>query len=294
VVETANLGDLESLATRLAIEAASSPRPRPVILAGGDGSYSAGVSALARAFGARGLSLPPIAFAPGGTVSRVAKNWGMPRRDPAGYARRLLDAVAGGTAVTTERPTLRVRFSSAERPAEPAERIGFIVGSGLVARFFAEYEAAGAGGTLAAAPIVARIFAGSFVGSRFARRILEPAPCAVTVDGELRSEVSRVSLVCASVVPDLGLGLRLLYRAGPTNGRFHVVATPLPTSLLGPQMPLVLAGRPLLGPKVDALAARVTLDFPGGTGAFVLDGELVQADSLEITVGPTFPGLSLA
>jgi diacylglycerol kinase (ATP) len=282
-IETDDLAELERFTTDLARAPASSA-DAVVVFAGGDGTYMSGMSALARAFSPR--PLPRVAFAPGGTVSTIAKNWGMWRRQPVGYTRRLLDAIATGDVAAVSRPTLRVR-SLGLRGETVDERIGFIVGSGLVARFFGVYGEHGAGGRAVAARIVARVFAGSFVGAPFARRVLDPMACTVTVDGAPTS-LSRVSLVCASVVPNLGLGMRLLYRAGERRDRFHVVATPLPPPLLGPQLPLVLAGRPLLGPGVDTLARSLELVFPAGTGAFVLDGELVQADAIEVTVGPSF------
>ncbi|MBX3203463.1 MAG: hypothetical protein KF764_00280 [Labilithrix sp.] len=278
VVETRSLDDLDAALGGLLREGEAAPA---VVFAGGDGSYMAGLSALARA--SAGRTLPPIALAPGGTVSIVARNWGM-RGDPVRYAARLLDAVASGAARSTRRPTLRV-VPHAPVAARARERVGFIFGAGLVARFFEVYAARGAGGNGVAAGIVARIFAGSFVGSRFARSVLDPSACAIAVDGE-PAPFDRVSLLCASVVRDLGLGLRLTRRAAEALDRFHVVGTPLGPRALGPQLPLVLAARPLLGPRVDALATELAVRFPGGTGAYVLDGDLFHADAVTVTAGP--------
>ena len=273
VTESRSLVDLDAIAARLAADP-----PDAVVIAGGDGSYMAGLSALARVG-----PLPAVALAPGGTVSTVARNWGL-RGNHAAYATRLLDAIAAGTATTTARSTLRVDDGS-------TVRTGFIVGSGLVARFFDEYLRAGAGGTVTAARIVARIFAGSFVGGRLARTVLTPMPCTLTTD-DGPAPFDRVSLVCASVVRDLGLGMRLLYRAGEQTGRFHAVATPLGPALLGPQMPLVLAGKSLRGPRIDTLTAKLSLSFPTGTGAYVLDGELFHADRVTVTAGPSITVLA--
>ena len=263
VIETTSLDELTVAAATIAADP-----PEIVVLAGGDGSYTAGVTAVARAMN----ELPAFALAPGGTVSTVARNWGF-RGSAVAYTRRLLDSLSAPRFVT--RPTLRI-----------GERIGFIFGAGLVARFFEVYEREGANGYGGAAKIVARIFGGSFVRSAFARSILEPVPCRIAIDG-VPAPFDRVSLACASVVRDLGLSMKVLYRAGEELDRFHAVATPLGPSRLGPQMPLVLAGRPLLGPRVDALARSLTLRFPDGEGAYVVDGELVRADAVEVTPGPT-------
>lgn len=290
------MADLDAAAEELARVV-----PDAIVLAGGDGSYMAGVTALARSFAAAGRGedgLPPIALAPGGTVSTVARNWGFKssalpwRADEraARYASRLLDAIARGRATTTRRPTLRVAD-------ERATRVGFIVGAGLVSSFFEIYDADGARGTRGAASIVARIFAGSFTGGALAARVLTPVPCTIEVDG-VRAPFDHTSLVCASVVRDVGLGIRLLYRAGEELERFHVVATPLVPAKLGPQLPLVLAGKPLLGAgNVDALARSLELRFGDGEhdrdGAYVLDGELLRAERVRVTAGPVLKILSV-
>ena len=76
------------------------------------------------------------------------------------------------------------------------------------------------------------------------------------------------------------------------------MATPLGPSRLGPQLPLVLAGRPLLGAgNVDTLARSVELRFGGGEddgdGAYVLDGELLRAERVVVTAGPVLRILSV-
>ena len=169
------MAELDAAAEELAREV-----PDAVVLAGGDGSYMAGVTALVRSFAAAGRgedALPPIALAPGGTVSTVARNWGFRgggllsggEDKAARYASRLLDAVARGRATVTERPTLRAAD-------ERATRVGFIVGAGLVSRFFEVYDEEGARGYRGAASIVARVFAGSFARGALAQRILTPVP----------------------------------------------------------------------------------------------------------------------
>ena len=292
VIETQSMSELDAAAEELARDV-----PDAVVLAGGDGSYMAGVTALARSFAAAGRgedALPAIGLAPGGTVSTVARNWGFRGgglfsggdRDAARYASRLLDAASAGRAIATTRPTLRAADDG-------ATRIGFIFGAGLVSRFFEVYDEEGARGYRGAASIVARIFAGSFARGALAERVLTPVPCTIDVDGT-RAPFDAASLVCASVVPNLGIGMRLTYRAGEAHDRFHVVATSLGPTRLGPQMPLVLAGRPLVGGgRVDALARELSLGFSDGGDAYVLDGELLRTDRVVVTAGPVLRILSV-
>lgn len=292
--ETSSTEELDRAASSIARDERSAGAT--VILAGGDGSYMAGVSSLSRAFGDR--PLPPIALAPGGTVGTIARNFGVRRGEPAEVAREIVEAVLAGMVRTRRTPTLRIVEGEAEdeegENTQPAmrddSRVGFIFGAGLVSRFFEVYDET-PGGNAAAARIVARIFGGSFVGAAFARRVLDPARCTIAIDGK-PAPFDRVSLLCASVVRNLGLGMKLLYRAGERIDRFHVVATPLPARLLGPQMPLVLAGRPLRGPRVDKLVRELTLRFPTGTGAYVLDGDLCRADTITVRRGPALSVVS--
>src|SRR5262249_55284584 len=112
------------------------------------------------------------------------------------------------------------------------------------------------------------------------------------VDGKA-APFDRVSLVCARVVRNLGLGMRLLYRAGEELSRFHVVATPLTPRALAPQLPLVALGRPLLGMRIGALATTLALDFASDRGAYVLEGDLFRPQSVDVSAGPALDMLTI-
>jgi diacylglycerol kinase family enzyme len=246
-----------------------------VVFAGGDGTFMRGLSALARAFG--DAPLPTIGFAPAGTVGTIARNLGL---RGAGSGLRVLRAACRGAPAETSCPTLRIRDDHG------GDVVGFIFGTGMVARFFDVYDAARRPGLTTAAGIALRVFVGSFVGGRLAKRILSPTGCRVSVDG-----VGRVgdawSLVVASVLRDLGLHFLVTYRAGRDEARFHVVGSGLPPSRLGPQVTRVIAGRPLVGePQIDELARSVRIDFAPAPGAYVVDGDVMTARSVVIEMGP--------
>jgi diacylglycerol kinase (ATP) len=278
VHETRSLAELDSVARTLRERGTDA-----VILAGGDGSYMAGTSALFRAFGG---AMPPVGFAPGGTVGTVARNWGM-RGSEELYAARIVAAVATGQARTTKRPTLRIRDD------QGIERIGFIFGAGLVASFFDAYYERGQLGYGAAAAIVAQIFVGSFYGGALASRVLSQTPAELSIDGEAKA-ASAYSLVAASVVRNLGLHMIVLHRAAERADRFHLVASPLHARNLGPQLPRVLLGLRLRGEgHVDELAERAELAFGGGRGNYVLDGDVFTTSRVHVTAGPLLEYLSL-
>jgi diacylglycerol kinase (ATP) len=272
--ETRSLADLDAAADVIAVRGSDC-----VILAGGDGSYLAGTTALHRAFGE--TRRPCIAFAPGGTVCTVARNWGL-RGDEAAYAGALIRSALAGTLTRTPRPTLRVRDDHG------GDRLGFIFGAGLIARFFDAYYEAPTQGSASAASLVARIFVGTFTGGALASRVLTPSPCRVLVDGQ-RQAPPAWSLIAASVVRDLGLHMRLLYRAGEETDAFHVVASALPPQHLSPQVGRVLLGRRLRGAgHVDTLARELTVELAGvgGASTYVLDGDRIAAGSVTVTAGP--------
>lgn len=272
VHETRTLGDLEDAARAIAARGG-----QRVVLAGGDGSYMAGVSALARAFGS--APLPAIALAPGGTVCTVARNLGMGGSARA-YARRIVRGVCDETAHSEARPTLRVRDDAG------GDRVGFIFGAGLVVRFFEAYYAAPRQGLAEAASIVARVFAGLLAGSAYARRVLGPTLCALHVDGNAHA-ARAWSLVLASVVRDVGLHVLVPYRASEEMDRFHLVASGLSPRALGARLPRALAGRPLGGePGVDALTRVMEMDWGDAPDGYVLDGDLFRARTVKVEAGP--------
>jgi hypothetical protein len=269
---TRNLADLDAAA-----RACAEGGVELVLLSGGDGSFMAGLTALARAYGED--RLPRLGLVPGGTVATVARNFGT-RGDPEDVLARLLRDPAELRAVA--RPTLRVR---GERGGSTDERLGFIFGTGLVASFFDVYYGRGARGYAGAARIVARVFVESFYDGPFARRVLDPMPCTIEVEGR-RLEPSAWSLVCAAVVPDLGIHMLVTYRAGEDPARPHLVASPLSSRALGPRAPFVLAGKSIGGPgHFDDLASTFTVRFPG-EGAFVLDGDVLRAEAVTVSAGP--------
>jgi diacylglycerol kinase (ATP) len=245
-----------------------------VVLCGGDGTYMAGVTALRRAFADR--QLPELVLAPAGTVATVARNWGQ-RRGVVDTVRR---AVERREQRVTERPSLLVSDAS-------GERVGFIFGTGLVARFFDRYYTMGAGGYPAAARIVARVFWGSFRNDAYAKSVLEPLPCDLRVDGRSLPH-DGYSLIVVSVVRDLGLHLLVTYRAGVDAQRPHLVACAQPTRELGPQAPRVLLGRPLRGPGVyDGLVGEACVTFADADGGpWVLDGDVFHSKAVTVSAGP--------
>ncbi len=266
VLETRDVAELPAVARQI-----FHAKPDTVALCGGDGTYMAGLSALRHVYGDR--PLPRFALLPGGTVSTVARNFGI-TGSPAAALSRVVSMHAAGTLPVRRHRTLVAN-----------ERVGFIFGAALVANFFDLYYGSGAAGYADAARIVSRIFAESFLGGPYARRVLEPTECTLAVDG-VRLEQKRFSLICCATVADLGLHMMVSYRAGERDDALHLVASSLPTARLGPQMFRVIAGRRLRGePHYDGLVKTFEVSFPEER-SWVLDGDVLRDRAVRVSPGP--------
>lgn len=272
VFVTNSVEELEERATQ-----AHSLGARSVILCGGDGTYTFGLTALARAWGSE--PMPEVALLPGGTVGTIARNMGV-SGDPAAHLGRLSKALADGSVKRRELRTLRAN-----------DRVGCIFGAALVGSFFERYYEGGAKGTAGAAVMVARIFLGSFLGTPYARSVLDPIEATVLASGR-EVPFDRFSLLCCATVLDLGLHMHVCYRCHEREDRLHLVASGLPTMRLGPQMTRVLRGQRLRGtPHFDELVDGFEVRFRGER-PWVLDGELLHAEVVRVAPGPTVRVLS--
>lgn len=268
IAVTETRADLDLVCTQIARQS-----PDQVIACGGDGTHMAVITALWRASGER--PLPRLVLVPAGTVSTAARRF-CGRAEPL----ELVDAALGNRLSTVIRqPTLEVREHAGET------RIGFTWGAGLVAGFFDRYDASDRRGRLLAAGIVARVFLGSLVGDSYAKSVLGPVACTLRVDG-VDLPARAFSLVAASVLTNLGLGMRVTYRASEDPMRPHVVASSLPPRKLAPQLWRVLLGRPLRGTGgFDGLVRELALEFPSPC-SYVLDGERFVASTVTLRAGP--------
>ncbi len=323
---TRTRAELDAVAKELAEGAVET-----VVLCGGDGSYAAGATALHRAAVAFGAEMPILALAAGGTVGTVARSLELTPHVPLLSKHRTRDQIGAVLeAACATRPKLLERRALSVRADDHPESLGFIFGTGLVASFFALYDpraaASEAGdelegpsqgtGLIGAASIVARVFVQSFYGGALARQVLSPLRCDVAVEDENGREVRlpwrASSLVAASILEDLGLGMRVTPRATEDESRVHAVVSGLTPRALGPRMVRVLRGAPIsdapfsldahtdprpggrdgepperLGREAhfDGLVKTLIVRFPDGRGPYVLDGDLRAARRIAISRG---------
>jgi diacylglycerol kinase family enzyme len=246
---------------------------------GGDGTHMRVMSALFDVFGPS--RLPTIVPVPFGTVSTICRRWG------AGTSPwRVLSAW-----LDRQPMALRRQESLLVTLDEGQNCIACTVGTGLVAQFFEHYESLGAPGLTSAAHIALQSFFGSFVASPLARTIMKPLVCSVAVESQPVSP--RVfSLIVSSVFKDVGLGIKVTYRAGDEPEKIALVTSSLPAQKLGPQFWRVLTGRPLVDPQgIDRLVGEWSLSF-NESGPVIVDGDRLNVRTLRVRPGPSWSVLT--
>lgn len=257
-----------------AARAMAKDRPSVLAIAGGDGTVTNTVTALAEAMGNQ---LPPLALLGGGAYDSLAPLGGP--GDAEDRLRRLAESVAAGVdLLVEERDTLRVLV-----PGGPA-RCGFRFGVGLAVRFIEAIYAQGKGGPWTSARVFLRALGSSLIGGKFSRKLYEPLELRVSLDGDEWPRVPIYGLVCSSVA-EAGLGLRPFRRAIEQPGAFEVLGLTAQPRQLALEIPRLLLGRHarrdrLLGgiaEKVE-LSAALPLDW-------FLDGEVYPATSKRLTIG---------
>ena len=248
-------------------------RPRVLAIAGGDGTVTHTVTALARALGG---DLPPLALLGGGAYDSLAPLGG--RGDAEDRLHRLAEALAGGGELRVEqRDTLRVA-------SEGDDRCGFRFGVGLPVRFIQAIYATGSTGPWTSTRLLARAFWSSLTRGPFARTLYEPMDLRVCLDGEEWPQVEIYGLVCSSV-SEAGLGLHPFRRATEQPGAFQALGLTAGPRQFALELPRLLCGLPArrdrllegVGEKLE-LSGRAPLSW-------LLDGEIYPSASGKLTVG---------
>lgn len=268
VLETRNLKEVSE-----AVREFVSRGVEVVAACGGDGTNLAVLTEMIHVYGAE--HLPRFACLRGGTVNTVASNLGI-RGSPEDILTRLVACHNRGRAEpAVERPLLCVNGSC-----------GFLFGAAMGARFFeVYYDGPFKLGLSWASVLAARVTISSLLGTKLARRVFEPVPARITVDGK-RLPLDRWTLLVAATLEQVGLKIAITYRALERDGHFHLVASGLPPFELALQFHRTFLSRSLEGePHFDLLAREVVIEFPRSE-PYIMDGDLFWADRLVLRHGP--------
>jgi diacylglycerol kinase family enzyme len=250
-------------------------RPRVLAIAGGDGTVTHTVTALANALGG---DLPPLALLGGGAYDSLAPLGGSGAAED--RLRRLAEALASGSELRVEqRDTLRIIA-----PDGGGDRCGFRFGVGLPVRFVEAIYATGVNGPWTSTRVLARAFWSSLTRGAFAKSLYAPMDLRVRLDAEEWPAVEIYGLVCATVA-EAGLGLRPFRRATEQPGAFQVLGLTAGPRQFALELPRLLVGLPArrdrllegVGEKLE-LSGRAPL-------AWFLDGEIYTSKTGKLVVG---------
>jgi diacylglycerol kinase family enzyme len=243
---------------------------------GGDGTVTAALTALARAWPAH--ALPRVALLPGGSVNTIP-SWFSGPGAPDRILARLLRAADDPRECVCE--PLEVR--TADGPA----RIGMIFGNGAVCRWLDLYHAQPRRGPTGAAAVLTRALVSVATGGALSRELFRPFEAAVEIDGAPAAPASFTAMA-AGALPVLGLGFRPFFHAGTERGAFHFITTDSRPWELGLDFPAARFGRRRPGTRLRdhrARAVRIVSTEPQG---YTIDGDVFPpAPCVELRAGPS-------
>ncbi len=269
VVETENLDALDATLRRF------HERGFDVLaVSGGDGSLCHAISRAVQLWGEDGL--PPFVALRGGTINNVSRTIGGPSR-PESLLGKVMSSYRSHRPFTTmDRPLLRAN----------GEVYGTIVGAGLITHFLEEYYEGRDPGPAKAAGMLMRCGVSWLTGGAYIRRIVPVLEGSAECDGEALP-YTRYTLVLASSVGHIGLGVRPFYLSGRKRGYFHVLAGPPTPGQLLTRLPRFRRGFPAgLDTLYDNMARRFRIEF-AEPQSFTVDGELFPAvRDLVVEAGP--------
>ena len=244
-------------------------------VSGGDGSLCHAISGAVRVWGED--NLPQFVALRGGTINNVSRTIGGPTRPEAFLGKVMSGYRARREFSTMTRPLLRVNGSI----------YGSIVGAGLITHFLEEYYEGSNPGPASAAGILVRCGVSWLKGGRFIRQIVPTLGGTAECDGE-KLPWNQYTLVLASSVKHIGLGVKPFYLSGRKNGYFHLMAGPPTPGQLLSRLPRFRRGFPAgLDTLYDNMARCFRIEFTEPQ-SFTVDGELFPSvQVLVIEAGPT-------
>jgi diacylglycerol kinase (ATP) len=274
---TESLHDLHSAISEAAHDGATT-----VGVVGGDGTASATLTALWRAYGEK--PKPKIAFLRGGTMNTVASSMGISHKQPSELLKRAL-----GAAESPERARVRSRPVMAV-----GDRLGFLFGTGVWHGYLAETYKDGPPSRMTNATTLVRAVSSAAVHGETFQRIFQPTPIHVRFQGG-SWEAEPYLTVAAGTVADVGFGFRPFHRVFHTERGFQIIAVQAgPLGVLR-DMPRVWMGRGFQHETAhDQITPWAELSSPSGSFGYSVDGDVCSTQgSLRIELGPVFEFLRI-
>jgi len=241
-------------------------------ICGGDGTMQHTLTAFIKAYGGK---LPPLVLPlKGGTMNTIGKSVGL-----IGTAEQNLEAIV-------RKYDAGEPFSIATRDTMCANgKYCFLFGNGLVANFLDAYYGSPYDGSTAALYVIARGVGCLLTRSDYYHRLYDPIRAKVTVDDEVIPFNDFLGVLSATV-RDLGVGFQPMYLAEEKDGTMHVVVAGISPAKAVMNLGKLFKGKPIPSDRyLDRLAKRLVIQSERSY-KFQADGEIYEADHVEITMGP--------
>lgn len=243
---------------------------------GGDGTTHQVLTAFEEV--REGRPFPRIALLRGGTMNNVTDSFKI-RGTPKRILGRLCDTVERG-----EAPKLAQRCALAVDDDEK-RRLGFIFGTGLMARFLKAYYAEGETSPLTAAWMAARLCTSVALQGELYERLSGKEIHHLQADGETWLEKELLCLMCATT-EEIGLGLSPFTSTGRNPDRFCAIAVEGPMLAIVTALPAIWrASAMTMRGFEERLPQRLEVKLPRKFD-YTIDGDLYVADKLTLSLGP--------
>ena len=243
---------------------------------GGDGSMYHVVSCALEVW--EDQSLPLLLPLRGGTINNLSRSLGARRRRAESMLAHVVkDYRRGRTHDTVDGDLIRVNGG----------KYGHIVGTGMIVHFLRLYYSGRRPGPVSAMWLLVRLGLSYFLGTSLIGGVVRPFEADVTCDGE-RLPHRSFTLLIASTVAHIGLGVRPFYLTTRKRGHFHLLAGSSTPGQLLSRLPRFARGVPAnLETLYDNLGAHVRIEF-AEPQPFTINGEVLAepADVLELGPGP--------
>jgi diacylglycerol kinase family enzyme len=259
-------------------------RCQHLAIVGGDGTATAVLTPIARAYG--GSLLPTVSFLRGGTMNTVANGLGVGRGAPLELLRATLAAWRTPIPRTRPRPVMLV-----------GDRLGFLFGTGVWHTWLNEYYVVGNGRPtpLTAARVFGGAVASALVHGPTYQRLRARANLAVRFEGG-SWQTHDYMTVCAGTIDQAGLGFGVFHRAFEADDRFHLIAIAGGPANVARDLPGLWVGRGLKDDTAHHALTRSAqlVGEDGQSFGYSVDGDLYEAPGqLTVSLGPTFRFLYL-
>ena len=246
-----------------------------IAVCGGDGSFYHVVSRVIKIWGSD--TIPLLLPLRGGTINNLSRTIRARRRRPESMLAHVVkDYRHGRTHEVTQRDLIAINGSD----------YGYIVGAGLIVNFLRLYYSGRSPGPVRAFWLLGLLGLSNVFGTSLITGVVKPFEADVVCDGE-RVPFRAFTMVLASSVAHIGLGVKPFYLSARKRGYFHVLAGPAtPTELLGKLYRFFRGFPASLVTLHDTMAREVRIEFAEPT-SYTINGELLApVMTLELSPGP--------